>query len=139
MLEKQHGPLSEPTPNPAQLSRRERQVMDIVYRTGEATVSEVLDALPDPPSYSAVRALMRILETKGHLAHRQDGPRYVYTPTVPREAASETALERLLTTFFEGSVERTVATLLDLEAGNLSDDELDRLAELVAAAKSKGR
>jgi len=113
--------------------------MDIVYRTGEATVSEVLDALPDPPSYSAVRALMRILETKGHLAHRQDGPRYVYTPTVPREAASGTALERLLTTFFEGSVERTVATLLDLEAGNLSDDELDRLAELVAAAKSKGR
>jgi predicted transcriptional regulator len=137
MLEKQHG--ESPTPGPAQLSRRERQVMDIVYRTGKATVSEVLDALPDPPTYSAVRALLRILETKGHLAHRQDGPRYVYHPTVPREAASETALERLLTTFFGGSVERTVATLLDLEAEKLSDEELDRLAELVAAAKTKGR
>ena len=112
--------------------------MDIVYRSGEATVSEVLEALPDPPSYSAVRALLRVLEEKGHLAHRQDGPRYVYLPTVPREEASQTALERLLATFFEGSVERTVATLLDLESGNLSDEELDRLAELVAAAKQKG-
>ena len=113
--------------------------MDVVYREGEATVSEVLDALPDPPSYSAVRALMRILETKGHLAHRQDGPRYVYHPTVPREAASETALQRLLTTFFGGSVERTVATLLDLEAENLSDEELDRLEELVVAARERER
>jgi predicted transcriptional regulator len=133
MLKKQHGPA------PTDLSRRERQVMDAVYRAGEATVSEVLDVLPDPPSYSAVRALMRILETKGHLAHRQDGPRYVYRPTVPREAASETALQRLLTTFFGGSVERTVATLLDLEAENLSDEELDRLADLVVAAREKER
>lgn len=125
-------------PSAAELSRRERQVMDIVYRAGEATVAEVLEALPDPPTYSAVRALLRILETKGHLAHRQDGPRYVYHPTVPREAASETALERLLATFFDGSVERTVATLLDLQAETLSDDELDRLAELVAAARKKG-
>lgn len=131
MLEKQHGP--------PQLSRRERQVMDIVYQAGEATVSEVLEALPDPPSYSAVRALLRILEEKGHLAHRQDGPRYVYHPTVPREEASQSALERLLATFFGGSVERTVATLLDLEAEKLSDEELDRLAELVSAAKSKDR
>lgn len=129
MLKKQH----------MVLSRRERQVMDIVYRSGEATVSEVLEALPDPPSYSAVRALLRVLEEKGHLAHREDGPRYVYRPTVPREEASQTALERLLATFFDGSVERTVATLLDLESGNLSDEELDRLAELVAAAKQKGR
>ena len=113
--------------------------MDIVYRSGEATVSEVLEVLPDPPSYSAVRALLRVLEEKGHLAHRLDGPRYVYHPTVPREEASQTALERLLATFFDGSVERTVATLLDLESGNLSDEELDRLAELVAAAKQKGR
>lgn len=125
-------------PSPAQLSRRERQVMDIVYRAGEATVSEVLEALPDPPSYSAVRALLRVLEAKDHLAHREDGPRYVYYPTVPREAARETALERLLATFFDGSVERTVATLLDLQAERLSDRELDRLAELVDAARKKG-
>lgn len=130
--------MTEGSPSPAQLSRRERQVMDIVYRAGEATVSEVQEALPDPPTYSAVRALLRILEEKGHLAHRQDGPRYVYRPTVPREEASQTALERLLATFFDGSVERTVATLLDLEAEKLSDEELDRLAELVAAAKKKG-
>ena len=113
--------------------------MDIVYRAGEATVADVLEALSDPPTYSAVRALLRILETKGHLGHRQDGPRYVYYPTVPREEASETALERLLATFFDGSVERTVATLLDLQAGHLDDEELDRLAELIAAAKEKGR
>lgn len=112
--------------------------MDIVYRTGEATVAEVLEELPDPPTYSAVRALLRILETKGQLAHRQEGPRYVYYPTVPREEASETALERLLATFFGGSVERTVATLLDLQSERLSDEELDRLAELVAAARQKG-
>lgn len=132
MLEKQQGTA------PVLLSRRERQVMDIVYRAGEVTVAEVLAALPDPPTYSAVRALLRILESKGHLAHRQDGPRYVYTPRVPREEARESALTRLLATFFDGSVERTVATLLDLEAENLSDEELDRLAELVAAAKRKG-
>jgi predicted transcriptional regulator len=132
MLKKQQGAA------PVLLSRRERQVMDIVYRAGEVTVAEVLAALPDPPTYSAVRALLRILESKGHLAHRQDGPRYVYTPRVPREEARESALTRLLATFFDGSVERTVATLLDLEAENLSDEELDRLAELVAAAKRKG-
>jgi predicted transcriptional regulator len=132
MLEKQQRPAS------LHLSRRERQVMDIVYRAGEVTVSEVLAALPDPPTYSAVRAHLRILESKGHVAHRQDGPRYVYSPTVPREEARESALTRLLATFFDGSVERTVATLLDLEAGNLSDEELDRLSGLVAAAKKKG-
>jgi BlaI family transcriptional regulator, penicillinase repressor len=132
MLGKQQG-----TP-PTLLSRRERQVMDIVYRSGEVTVAEVLAELPDPPTYSAVRALLRILESKGHLSHRQDGPRYVYTPKVPREAARESALARVLGTFFDGSVEHTVATLLDLEAENLSDEELDRLAELVAAAKRKG-
>jgi predicted transcriptional regulator len=132
MLEKQQGSA------PVLLSRRERQVMDIVYRAGEVTVAEVRAALPDPPTYSAVRALLRILESKGHLGHRQDGPRYVYTPRVPREEARESALTRLLATFFDGSVERTVATLLDLEAENLSDEELDRLAELVAAAKRKG-
>jgi predicted transcriptional regulator len=132
MLEKQHRR------SPVHLSRRERQVMDIVYRAGEATVTEVLEAMPDPPTYSAVRAHLRILESKGHVAHRQDGPRYVYHPTVPREEASESALTRLLATFFDGSVERTVATLLDLEARNLSDEELDRLAGLVAAAKKRG-
>jgi predicted transcriptional regulator len=130
--------MSEEGLAPIQLSRRERQVMDIVYRAGEATVNEVLEAMPDPPTYSAVRALMRILESKGHLGHRQDGPRYVYRPTVPREEASENALGRLLATFFDGSVERAVATLLDLEPENLTDGELDRLAELVAAARARG-
>lgn len=121
------------------LSRRERQIMDIVYRLGRAAASEVTEQLPDPPSYSAVRALLRILEAKGHLKHEQDGPRYVYLPVVPREKARTSALDALLKTFFEGSPEMAVAALLDRSSARLTDDELDRLAGLIARARKEGR
>ena len=121
------------------LSRRERQIMDIIYRNGKATAAQVMDGLPDPPSYSAVRALLRILEEKGHLRHEQKGPRYVYLPTVPREKAKQSALNHVLTTFFEGSVSSAVAALLDMERDELADDELQRLAHLIEEAKREGR
>ena len=123
----------------AQLSRRERQIMEIVYRKGSATAAEVHAELADPPSYSAVRALLRVLEEKGHLRHRQDGPRYVFSPTVPRDRARRTALQRLVGTFFAGSVTDTVAALLDLESARLDDAELERLSALVADAQTKGK
>ena len=113
------------------LSRRERQIMDILFRLDRAGVSEVRDELPDPPSYSAVRTMLRRLEEKGHLTHEQEGQRYVYRPTVDPEAARESAVERLVRTFFEGSAGKTVAALLDQSASDLSDEELDRLAELI--------
>ena len=124
---------------PQGLSRRERQIMDIVYRHGDVTVASVLDELPDPPSYSAVRAMLRVLEEKGHLKHRQEGPRYVYSPTVPREDARQSALRRLLETFFDDSTEQAVAALLDLSAADLSKAELDRLQELIEEAREEGR
>jgi BlaI family transcriptional regulator, penicillinase repressor len=123
----------------AQLSRRERQIMEIVYRKGSATAAELHAELADPPSYSAVRALLRVLEEKGHLRHRQDGPRYVFSPTVPRDRARRTALQRLVGTFFAGSVTDTVAALLDLESARLDDAELERLSALVADAQLKGK
>ena len=123
----------------AQLSRRERQIMEIVYRKGSATAAEVHAELADPPSYSAVRALLRVLEEKGHLRHRQDGPRYVFSPTVPRDRARRTALQRVVGTFFAGSVTDTVAALLDLESASLDDAELERLSALVADAQLKGK
>ena len=122
-----------------QLSRRERQIMDIIYRLGEATAAEVMENLPDPPSYSAVRALMRILEEKTHLRHRQEGPRYVYTPTVPLAAAKQSALKHVLSTFFEGSVSQAVAALLDLGRDDLTDAELERLARLIDLTQDEGR
>lgn len=122
-----------------QLSRRERQIMDIIYRLGEATAAEVMENLPDPPSYSAVRALMRILEEKKHLRHRQEGPRYVYTPTVPLDAAKQSALKHVLATFFEGSVSQAVAALLDLGRDDLTDAELERLAHLIDLTHDEGR
>ncbi|MGD8362212.1 MAG: BlaI/MecI/CopY family transcriptional regulator [Gemmatimonadota bacterium] len=121
------------------LSRRERQIMDVIYARGSATVRDVLDAMPDPPGYSAVRAMLRILEEKGHLEHRQDGPRYVYEPVVPREEARESALKRLLGTFFDGSTERAVAALLDLSSADLGQEELDRLAAMIEVARKEGR
>jgi predicted transcriptional regulator len=126
-------------PARAQLSRRERQIMDVIYRLGRATAAEVHDALPDRPSYSTVRALLRVLEGKGHLRHVEDGPRYVYSPTVPRERARESALRQVVSTFFGGSTEAAVAALLDLTAARLSDSELNRLAGLIAQAKKEGR
>ncbi|HEX2091710.1 MAG TPA: BlaI/MecI/CopY family transcriptional regulator [Longimicrobiaceae bacterium] len=128
-----------PSPPLLDLSRRERQIMDVIYRLERATAAEVLDRLPDPPSYSAVRTLLRILEEKGHLRHEQDGPRYVYLPTVPRDSAKESALKHLLRTFFDGSTEAAVAALLDLQGEDLSDRELDRLARLIDQARQPER
>jgi predicted transcriptional regulator len=122
-----------------QLSRRERQIMDVLYRLGQATAGTVLDNLADPPSYSAVRALLRILEDKGHVRHMQDGPRYVYTPTVPRDKARRSAMQQLVGTFFGGSTEQAVAALLDMSATRLSDDELERLSQLIDHARKEGR
>jgi len=121
------------------LSRRERQIMDIIFTRGEATAAEVSADLPDPPGYSAVRTLLRILEEKGHLKHREYGPRYVFAPTENRERASRAALRRVVETFFEGSLASTVGALVDAEAGKLSAGELKRLEAIVKAAKAKSR
>ena len=121
------------------LSRRERQIMDALYVSGRATAQEVLDALPDPPSYSAVRALLRVLEDKGHVRHEQDGPRYVFVPVVARETARRSALRRVLETVFDGSTEQAVAALLDLKPGKLDAAELDRLVKLIEKARKEGR
>jgi len=117
------------------LSRRERQIMEVVYRRGAATASDVQADLPSPPSYSAVRALLRILEEKGHLKHDDDGTRYVYRPTVPRQKAGSQALDSLVQTFFGGSAGMAAAALLDDASRSMSDDELDQLASLVRARK----
>lgn len=121
------------------LTRRERQIVDVIYRRGEATAAEVQEGLPDPPSYSAVRAMLRKLENKGHVEHEQDGPRYIYRVTVPRERARESALTRMVRTFFDGSPSKTVAALLDMSGDDLSREELDRMAELVERARRQGR
>ena len=127
------------TADPNQLSRRERQIMEVIYANGRATAAEVRESLPDPPSYSAVRAMLRILEDKGHLQHESDGPRYVFTPTVPREQARETALRGVVRTFFGGSPESAVAALLDLDDADLDQGALDRLAEMIDEARKEGR
>jgi BlaI family penicillinase repressor len=121
------------------LSRRERQIMDVLYRDRQATAAEVLAALPDPPGYSAVRAMLRVLETKGHVRHVADGTRYVYLPTVARERAGRPALAGVLETFFDGSTEKAVAALLELSPAGLSDEELDRLSHLIEQARLEGR
>jgi predicted transcriptional regulator len=120
------------------LSRRERQIIEILYQAGRATVSDVQARLPDPPGYSAVRAMLRILEEKGHVHHEQDGPRYVYLPTVARDSAKQSALRHLVQTFFEGSAEQTIAALLDGSSTSLSRAELDRLARLIDDARKQG-
>ena len=123
----------------SRLSRRERQIMDVLYQLGEATAAEVQERLPDPPSYSAVRAMLRILEDKGHAGHHEDGPRYVFRPTLAREDASRSAVSHLLKTFFNGSVEQAMAALLDGSDRKLSRDEIDRLAHLIEQRKREGR
>src|SRR5688500_7598952 len=120
------------------LSRRERQIVDILYAQGRATAAEVQTALPDPPSYSAVRAMLRILEDKGHVRHEQDGPRYVYVPTVARDNVKKSALQHVLTTFFDGSAEQAISALLDDKSARLSEAELDRLARLIEGARKAG-
>jgi predicted transcriptional regulator len=122
-----------------QLSRRERQIMDIVYREGRATPRDVLESLPDPPSYSAVRAMLRVLENKGHLRHVPEGKGYVYTPTLARTRASRSAMKNMLQTFFEGSAEKAVAALLDMSRSELTEEELERLSRLIEQAKEEGR
>jgi|SRR5437773_2686922 predicted transcriptional regulator len=124
---------------PPSHSRRERQIMEVLYRDRQATAGEVLAALPDPPSYSAVRAMLRVLENKGHVRHVADGTRYVYQPTLPRERAGRPALASVLETFFEGSTEKAVAALLDLSRADLSDADLDRLSQLIDHARLEGR
>ena len=121
------------------LSRREREIMDIVYARGEASAADVSAGLADPPSYSSVRALLRILEEKGHLKHREDGPRYVYLPTEPHAKASRSALRRVVETFFEGSLSGAVAALVDERCGKLSAQELERIEAIIATAKKKTR
>lgn len=118
----------------SELSRRERQIMDIVYRRGKAAAADVLDDLPDPPTYSAVRAALRLLEEKGLLSHEMDGKRYVYLPTTPRTQARTTALRHLLRTFFNGSPEQVVNALI--EDSQPSPAELDRLAKLIEQARN---
>lgn len=122
-----------------QLSRREREIMDIIYERGRASAQEVQEAMDHPPSYSAVRALLRILIEKGHLRHSKEGARYVYRPTKPRRNAAREALNRVLHTFYEGSAVNAVAALLDLSTKNISEEELDRLSQLVDKAKKEGR
>src|SRR5829696_8937078 len=120
------------------LSRRERQIVDILYERGQATAAEVQAALPDPPSYSAVRALLRILEDKGHIRHEQDGPRYIYLPTVARNNAQRSAMRHMLQTFFDGSAEQAISALLDDSSAKLSSAELDRLARMIDTARKSG-
>jgi len=119
----------------AQLSRRETQIMDVVFQLGETTAAEILEHLPDPPSYSAVRALLTILEDKGHLSHRRDGTRYVYAPTMDNEQAQQSALNHLLKTFFSGSASQVVAALLS--TNELSPEDLEELARLIEQVRNE--
>ena len=121
------------------LGARERQIMDAIYRLGEGSVAEVLARLPDPPSYSAVRTMIRVLERKGHLTHRQEGTRYVYRPVRSPETARRSALKHLVQTFFSGSATDAVAAILSSSAAELRDDEVTRLEGLIRAARQKGK
>lgn len=122
-----------------QLSRRERQIMDVLYRRGRATAAEVMADLPGDPSYSTVRTQLRVLEEKGHVRHEELGLRYVYVPAVPRHAARKSALRHLVETFFDGSAEKVVAAILGNEAAKLSDEEIDRIAKLVNSARKESQ
>ena len=121
------------------LSRREREIMDVLYRVGEATATAILAELPDSPSNSSVRTILRILEEKGHVVHVRDGMSYVYKPKVNREKARRSALNHLISTFFDGSPEAVVSTLLDDKSSSLSDDQLDSLATLIERVRKEGR
>jgi len=121
------------------LSRRERQILEILYARGKASAAEVLTALPDPPSYSAVRALLRVLEEKGHVKHQAEGLKYVYAPAVARERAKRSAMKHLLETFFQDEPEQAVATLLDVSSRRLTPEELDRMAEMIEKARQEGQ
>ena len=126
-------------PTQHRLSRRERQIMDVLYRRGRATAAEILADIPEPPSYSAVRAMLRVLEEKKHIRHEEKDLRYVFVPIVPRDKARRSAIAHLLETFFENSPEQAVATLLNVSAGDLTDQDFDRLAALIEQARKDGR
>jgi predicted transcriptional regulator len=119
------------------LSRRERQIMDVIYEKGSVTVAEVHENMVDPPSYSAVRALMNILEKKGVISHTEQGPRYVYSPVVSRQNARRGALQHVMKTFFDNSAEQVVAALLDIRGQELDDKEIERLSRLIEAARQE--
>lgn len=121
------------------LSRRERQIMDLLFRKGRATAADVMNGIPDAPSYSAVRALLRILEQKGHVRHEEEGRAYVYMPLARRDAARQSALSHLLKTFFDNSAEQAVAALLAIKGEKMSDAELDRMSRMIEQAKTEGR
>lgn len=121
------------------LSRRERQIMDTLYRLGKASAAEVRDAIPNPPSYTAVRTLLTILQEKGHVRFEQAGTKYIYEPVVPRDEMAKSVIASVVDNFFGGSVERVVATLIDREEASISQDELDRLSEMIERAKREGR
>ena len=125
--------------NPGSLSRRERQIMDILYQRGKVSAAEVREAMPDAPSYSAVRAMLRVLEEKGHVRHQAEGLKYVYVPTVARDKAKRSAVKHVLDTFFGGSPEQIVAALLDVSSTRLTREELDRMSEMIERAKREER
>ncbi len=131
MLQKQH--------RHAALSRRERQIMDVLYQRGRASAAEIHQALPDPPSYSAVRAKLRVLEDKGHVKHQEEGLHYVYLPTLAPDRARRSALRHVVDTFFNGSVEQVVAALVDRSALSVSGEELKRMSALIDKARKEGR
>lgn len=120
------------------LSRRERQMMDILYQRGRATAAEIQESLPDPPSYSAVRAKLRVLEEKGHIRHEAQAARYIYSPVITRDRAKESALRHLLATFFDNSAEQAVTALLELKPGTFSREKLDGLSKMIEQAKEEG-
>jgi BlaI family penicillinase repressor len=124
---------------PGGFSRREREILDILYQRGKASASEVRDAMDDPPSNSAVRTLLRVLEEKGHVRRRAEGLKYVYVPTVAKEKAKRTAVKHLLETYFDGSSEQIVAALLDVSSRQLTREELDRMTEMIEKAKREGK
>jgi predicted transcriptional regulator len=121
------------------LSRRERQIMDILYQRGKASANDVRDAMPDAPSYSAVRAMLRVLEEKGHIKHQEEGMKYVFAPVVAAGKAKRSAVKHVLDTFFQGSTEQIVAALLDVSSSRLTREELDRMSEMIEKAKQEGK
>src|SRR5881628_4107124 len=127
-----------PKPNHSSLTRRERQIMDILYRRGRAAASDVMEELSGDPNYSTVRTQLRVLEEKGHVRHEEEGLRYVYAPAVPRHAARKSALKHLVETFFDGSAEQVVAAVLGGEASRLSDEDLERISGLIEKARKEG-
>jgi len=124
---------------PGSLSRRERQIMDILYQRGKASASEVREAMEAAPGYSAVRAMLRVLEEKGHVKHQAEGLKYVYVPTVTRDKAKRSAVKHVMETFFNGSAEQIVAALLDVASTRLTRGELDRMSEMIEQAKKEGK